>query len=168
MDAAEFEAMFREHYERLCRFAMTVVRSREDAEDVVQQAFVNLWSRRTVLEIRTSTRAYLYRAVRNGALNRVRESRNVVTLHAEPLRSPAADPPPDPLTSLDARESADRLHEAMAGLGPRCRDVLRLRWIEGMSHAEIGDALGITRKAVESNITRGLRALRDVLDAGSG
>lgn len=165
MDEAAFEALFREHYERLCRFAMTIVHSRSDAEDVVQQALVNLWQRRMTLEIRTSTRAYVYRAVRNGALNRVRESRNIRALHAEPLRAPLADPPTDPSASTIAKESADRLHAAMADLSPRCRQVLRLRWLDGMSHAEIADALGITHKAVESNITRGLRAMRALLDS---
>lgn len=166
MSEAEFEALFRENYARLCSYALTIVRTRDDAEDVVQQVFVNLWRTRAGLDIRGSGRAWLYRSVRNGALNRVRSDRSAMRLADSPERVPVADPAPDPADSVVAIESADALKRALDGLGDRCREVLRLRWIDGLSHAEIGALLGITRKAVESNITRGLRALRGVLDPG--
>jgi RNA polymerase sigma-70 factor (family 1) len=163
MDEAAFEVLFRDNYERLCSFAATIVGTRDDAEDVVQQVFANLWRGRQDSGIRKSVRAYLFRAVRNGALNRVRGDASIVTLRGSPDRAPGADPPPDSPQMLISRESAVRLHEALGTLGARCREVVRLRWIDGLSHAEIADTLGITRKAVESNITRGLRALRAVL-----
>jgi RNA polymerase sigma-70 factor (ECF subfamily) len=166
MDETAFEALFHEHYARLCSYALTIVRRREDAEDVVQQVFANLWRVRGSLEIRESARAWLYRSVRNGALNRVRSERSALRLAESPERVPVADPAPDPAESMIAGQSAAALERALDGIGERCREVLRLRWIDGLTHAEIADALGITRKAVESNITRGLRALRVVLDPG--
>jgi RNA polymerase sigma-70 factor (ECF subfamily) len=168
MDEAAFEALFRDHYGRLCAFAMTVVRTREDAEDVVQQVFAHLWGTRETLRIHTSARAFLYRAVRNAALNRIRADRPMVALLDSPSRHPVGDPAPDPSETVESRESADALNTALEQLGARTREVLRLRWIDGLTHAEIAESLGITRKAVESGITRGLSALRSLLDDAGG
>ncbi|HUF70094.1 MAG TPA: sigma-70 family RNA polymerase sigma factor [Longimicrobiales bacterium] len=168
MDEAAFEALFRNHYGRLCAFAMTVVRTREDAEDVVQQVFAHLWGIRETLRIHTSARAFLYRAVRNAALNRIRADRPMVALLDSPSRHPVGDPSPDPSETVEARGSADALNAALDQLGAGTREVLRLRWIDGLTHAEIAETLGITRKAVESGITRGLSALRSLLGGAGG
>lgn len=164
MDEAAFEALFRDSYAQLCSFALTLVRTRDDAEDVVQQVFANLWRSRGDLEIRESVRAYLYRAVRNVALNRLRSGRSALRLAESPSRSPVADPPPDPAEAVTTDQQVTALNRALDRLGERSREVLRLRWIDGLSHAEIAETLGITRKAVESSITRGLRALRELID----
>lgn len=162
VDAEAFEALFRRHYAALCSFAASLVAGPDEAEEVVQQVFANLWRTRSGVVIRTSTRAYLYRAVRNLALNRIRDTR-VIELHRDSGALAAGDPAPDPAEAVVARESAEALRAAIASLPPRCREVIRLRWIDGLDHAEIAEALGITRKAVESNITRGLRGLRETL-----
>jgi RNA polymerase sigma-70 factor (ECF subfamily) len=166
MDQTAFEALFRESYTRLCSCALTIVRTRDDAEDVVQQVFTNLWRNRGDVEIRGSVRGYLYGAVRNGALNRIRAGRSALRLADSPLRAPVADSPPDPSEAVIIGQSVTALNRALDRLGERPREVLHLRWIDGLTHAEIAETLGITRKAVESNITRGLSALRELLDRG--
>jgi RNA polymerase sigma-70 factor (ECF subfamily) len=160
-DPGALETLFRAHYSSLCSYASGMVGS--GGEDIVQDVFANLWQSRRRLEVHTSLRAYLYRSVRNRVLNelRTRAAARAAAGRSAIMSSPDAGP--DPLDIAIAAESAAVLRSAIANLPPRCRQVIELRWRHQLSHAEIAETLGITRKGVEVQITRGLRALRDAL-----
>ena len=163
-DPGALEALFREHYGALCRFANRYLHDRAAAEDLVQDVFTSIWSGRLRLDVRGNLRSYLFAAVRNRALNlrkhqlvesdweRDEALPDVRALHRAPSR-------PDDL--LDDSEQRDRLRAALDALPERCRLVMHLRWEEQLSHAEIAEVMGITVKGVERQLARGLRALRD-------
>lgn len=159
-DDTAFETLFRRYYAGLCAFASEFVNAPDVAEEVVQDVFMNLWRTRGRLRIRTTIRAYLYAAVRNRSLN-VRRRAVEIPFHSAPGATAAIDVSADPAADLEARERAALVSRAVERLPPRCREVIRLRWGHGLSHAEIAESLGISRKAVERNVTRGLRALRE-------
>lgn len=165
-DDAVFETLFRTHYSELCRFANTIVRAPDVAEEIVQDVFTRLWTVRRTLVLRSSARAWLFTSVRNQSLNHGRRASREITLDAagSPGATSASDDPSDPLDNMERRHVAARVEQAIATLSPRCREVITLRWMHGLSQREIADTLGITRKAVENNITRGLRTLRNLLD----
>jgi len=161
-DPAAFESVFRDHHAALCAYANRIVDAPDVAEEIVQDVFANLWRTHGTLRIRTSLRAYLYTAVRNRALNQARRAGWESALDTmAPLPAEPGDGPED---RLDAGETSRRVAAAIAALPPRCREAITLRWIDGLSHAEISEAMGVSRKAVENQITRGLRALRGLLD----
>ena len=68
-DKTAFEAVFRSHYSDLCKFCVKYVRDEIIAEEIVQEVFINIWDRRSVLKINTSVKAYLFTAVRNRSFN---------------------------------------------------------------------------------------------------
>lgn len=165
-DARALEALFRQCYVPLCRFAVRYLDDRAAAEDLVQDLFAALWAGRARLELHGSLRAYLFASVRNRALN-VRKHQlverdwerdeavpEVRALHRTPRR-------PDEL--LEEHERDARLRAAIALLPERCRLVMQLRWQEQLSHAEIAMVLGISVKGVEIQLMRGLRSLRRVV-----
>ena len=163
-DPGALEALFREHYGPLCRFANRYLHDRAAAEDLVQDVFTSLWAGRLRLDVRGSLRSYLFAAVRNRALNlrkhqlverdweRDEALPDVRVLHRAPSR-------PDDV--LDDVERGKRLRAALEALPERCRLVMQLRWEEQLSHAEIAEVMGITVKGVERQLARGLRALRN-------
>lgn len=159
-DEAAFEALFRLHYSALCGFIYRFVRSRDTAEELVQDVFASMWANRHSLDVRTSVKAYLFRAARNRALNWI-EHQGVTRAWAERA---LADPPESasdlPGSRLEAAELRDRVHRALDVLPARCRLVLRLRYLEQMTHAEVAEAMGISIKGVENQLGRGLKALR--------
>src|SRR5689334_18855250 len=61
--------LFRTYYQSLCNYAYTFVRDREEAEEVVQSTFMNVWEKRDNLTIHTGVKPYLYAMVRNACLN---------------------------------------------------------------------------------------------------
>ncbi len=161
-DAAAFEALFRAHYAGLCGFVYRFVRSRESAEELVQDLFAALWRQRHQLEVRSSVKAYLYRGARNRALNWL-EHEGLARSWVEretPAGEPAAPHAQLPDAQLESLERRTHLERALDTLPVRCRATLRLRYVEQLSHAEIAEVMGISLKGVENQLARGLKALR--------
>ena len=166
LDDAAFEDLFRTQYAALCGFAFRYVRSAEGAEDLVQDVFSTLWAARGSVRIRTSMRAYLFAAVRNRALN----ARKHHAIETDWERDEADDDarslhprPSQPDELLDRSQLEAELSAALASLPERCALVMRLRWREQMSHAEIAETMGISVKGVEKQLERGIKSLRALM-----
>ncbi len=155
------EALFREHYSGLCGFVTRYVKSRDIAEEVVQEVFLRIWEQCEGAGGGTPTRAYLYAAARNQAITILRHERVVarhVARHASPAALPAVHPPADDAAQLDEITRAAR--QAIAALPERSRLVFLLSREREMSYAEIAAVLGISIKTVEGTMMRALRRLR--------
>jgi RNA polymerase sigma-70 factor (ECF subfamily) len=151
-----FERMVREQYALLCAYAFRHVRSRDVAEDIVQDVLFRIWKARSTIDL-SDPLPYLLRAVRNETISRFRRHRWESPLEAACL----PDIPPASVT--DAAEEADlirALNGALDELGPRSKEVFRLSRDEGLSYREIAERLGISIKTVETLMGRSLRALR--------
>lgn len=157
-DEAAYDAIFRAWYAPLVRATQSIVRDPAVAEELVQDAMLELWRRRAQLDAEGSPQAYLFRATRNRALNHLRhlavQRRSAGALMAEEARDASAP------TELVAQELEAAVKEAIAGLPPRCREVFEMSRTRGLKYAEIAEALGVTVKAVEANMGRALRILR--------
>lgn len=157
-DEAAYDAIFRAWYAPLVRATQAIVRDGGVAEELVQDAMLELWRRREQLDAEGSPQAYLFRATRNRALNHLRhlavQRRSAGTLHGEEAREPSAP------AELVAEELEDALREAIAALPPRCREVFELSRGRGLKYGEIAEALDISVKAVEANMGRALKSLR--------
>jgi RNA polymerase sigma-70 factor, ECF subfamily len=160
-DRGAFEQLFREHYAALVRFGEGLLRSRELAEDTVQEVLLNLWRQRETVRVDDSVRAYLFRAVRNRSLNHMRNERvrreAVPQLVLESRESTAAD------AALGETELESAVRQAVAELPPRCREVFELSRVRGLKYQEIAETLGISIKTVETQMGRALKSLRERL-----
>jgi RNA polymerase sigma-70 factor, ECF subfamily len=165
-DQGAFEQLFRAHYGALVAFARRYAREASAAEDLVQGLFADLWTRREKWDIRSSVRAYLFTAIRNRALNARR--RGLIERDWDDADSRADTDamqwsPPAPGAELEHRETTAGVARALAALPGRCRLVMQLRWRDQLSYAEIAEAMGISVKGVENQLSRGLKALREKL-----
>jgi RNA polymerase sigma-70 factor (sigma-E family) len=159
---AALTLLFADHYSQLVKLAALLVRDAHRAEEIVQDAFVDMHQRWTRLREPAKAAAYLRTAVVNRARSDLRH-RKVVRSHQ-----------PDPARSADSAEAGAlaRLQQTevmklLDQLPDRQRSVLILRFYGQLSEAEIADTLGISRGAVKSHSSRGLKALRPVLESGS-
>ena len=163
-DRAAFEQLFRAWYARLADYAARLVSDPDAAEDVVQTVFVSLWNRRDALPDATRLPAYLQRAVRNRALNHLRDHR---TMHGLSLLTTDEELHTAPSVESDL-EDADletALQSALANLSPRTRQVFLLSRSHELTYSEIAGTLAISVKTVETLMGRALRALRVTLRA---
>lgn len=170
-DQAAFEVVFQAYTRQLCAFAYRYVGSHETAAELVQDVFLWIWRQRMSWEVRGTLRSYLYRAVRNRALDVVRhqaierrwaETAEAEHRHGASLGRGAASP--DRVLEEKMLDSA--LNVALADVPERRRQIFLLRWKHGLSYAEIGAQLAISQKTVENQVARVLRFLRCRLGPG--
>jgi RNA polymerase sigma-70 factor (ECF subfamily) len=160
-DEAAFEALFRALAPGLCVLVTRYVGARAVAEELVQDLFLDLWTRRADLAADRSITAYLYAAARNRALNHLRRERRVAPFPATslPHREDADPAAPDESELLDALE----LQDAIDHLPARCRLIFTLNRRHEMTYGEIAASLGLSVKTVETQMGRALKSLRDRL-----
>ena len=157
-DELSLAALHAQHYARLVRVAWLLVRDTGRAEELVQDAFVELHRRWPGLRERSTATGYLHATVVNRCRSALRHQA-VVRAHPEVRLVDVDSAESDALVRLERRRVLDRLQD----LPRRQREVLVLRYYGELSEAEIADALGISRGAVKSHSSRGLAALRPVL-----
>jgi RNA polymerase sigma-70 factor (ECF subfamily) len=163
-DIAAFEELYDEFAPGLLGFAFAQLRSRELAEELVQDLFLGLWTHRQKWVLTRALRSYLYGALRNritsyrrtnAARHELRQSEGDSTsLLAWQTSSGATD---DLVSETDLLHALDRAVEA---LPPRCRETFLLVRQQRLSYAEAASVLGVSVKAVEMNMLRAFQALR--------
>jgi len=165
-DAATFDGIVVQNFDRLANFASGIVRDVALSEDIVQDVFSHLWTHRATLAI-GSLSAYLFRAVRNRALNATKRT----ALHRRletPIRDVILSGMEEP--RAEDEEADARLAAVRAGLDAlpeRRRTALRLRYEHELDYPAIADVLGISTNAAQQLVFHALRALRKVVRPGS-
>ena len=158
-EIAAFRELFDRYYAPLCRFAEFWLRDRASAEEVVLDVYTHVWQHAAELRIAVSVRAYLFRAVRNRALNRLRDGR-FSYIPFEELGEVFASPEP---LQIETDKIMQLVDEAVSQLPSRCRDVLLKSRSEQLSNAEIAAEMQISVKTVEAQMSKALRRLRGLL-----
>lgn len=170
---SRFEQMALPHMEAAFNLAFWLLRSRSDAEDVVQEAYLRAF--RAFAGFRgEEIRPWLFAIVRNAAyraLNSRQRSANVISLdEALPGRAgddgPApeiADPGPSAEELMIRSAERDLVRLALAELPPAFREVVVLREIEGLGYREIAEITGTVVGTVMSRLSRGREELRKAL-----
>lgn len=162
-ESVALDELFRRYYVELCRTAVRFVTDPAAAEDVVQETFTRLWTRRDRLgDTPDAVGAYLRRAVRNRSLNYLRDRKRIPVDDGE-VPETAADLGQLPGAALEHAETRDRITRAIDRLPERCRLVFVMSKIENMSHREIAEGLDISVKTVENQMTRAYKFLREWL-----
>ena len=166
--AAEDSRWFKEigpHERELRVFLQRRFPSIGDIDDVVQETYARLLRARKAGSV-TLTRAYFFVIARNVALDLVRRVRPV-SLEAlddfDPLA--VAEDSPDAAETASREQELQLLADAMRALPPRCREILTLRRIEGLSHRAISSRLGIAEGTVNAQLAIGLMRCRAYLCA---
>lgn len=156
-----------EYYAPLCSYAFKILGSRDLAESAVLDVITSLWERRDSIEIRTTLHAYLVGAVRQRALNVARarltesgwEDRAGLESH---LPGMGTVPHSADSAALE-HELQDIISSTVAQLPPRCREVFQMVWYAGLTYAETAAELNVSVKAVEGQMARAYKALREAV-----
>lgn len=149
--------LFRQHAAMLLRLAWRITGSRADAEDVVQDVFLGLPAALQRYEERESLVAWLRRVTARRALMQLRAASRTARRESAAAPPPVSGPEDERLATLLAlRDAVDRLPEPL-------RQVFVLSDVEGFTHAEIGELLGITAAASRVRRHRAVCLLQSAL-----
>jgi RNA polymerase sigma-70 factor (ECF subfamily) len=170
-DGAAFSILIGRYEGKIFRLAMNITQNREDAEDVLQEAFVKAWEHLDQFQGNSKFYTWAVRIAVNQALMKLRKRKSDRTISLDEqidtgedmvIREVAAwDPDPEQRYSRD--EINGILTEAIDGLLPIYRTVFTLRDVDGLSTEETAEALDLTVPAVKSRLLRARLQLRDKL-----
>jgi len=171
------EAALAELYDRHSRLAYSVIMrilgSPSDAEDVLQETFVRVWSRAETYDALMGTpAAWLTRIARNRAIDRLRARRVRGHIAVGPTIQGGDDAPRSeepvtrdtPETVLEGRTIAGAVRTALAALTPAQRTLIEAAYFEGYTHSELATRFGVPLGTVKTRIRSGLAAMRDRLE----
>jgi RNA polymerase sigma-70 factor (ECF subfamily) len=161
-DIGQFESLFRSSYVSLVRYAKTLIKDHDSAEEIVQDLFFRLWQDKEKLNIESSLNGYLFRSVHNKCLHFI-EHNKVVERYAEEMSFRQPDKQESPSDILQYRELQARISRILQRLPERCGQVFYLSRFEGLKYTEIAEKLSVSVKTVESNMGRALKEFRKEL-----
>lgn len=161
---AAIAALFEQYAAGLLGYACKFV-SRETAEDIIQDVFIQLHRQAGSLEIKHTIRNYLFRAVHNRCLDQIKHDmvhkRYVNTALAElRLQELAWYDPSSGRESLLMNGGDGSIWQAIEQLPPKCREIVKLRYQDGLKTREISDAMGISSRTVETQLYKALKLLK--------
>jgi RNA polymerase sigma-70 factor, ECF subfamily len=162
---AQFEALYREHSERLVRFCRLLLEDPLEAQDVVQDVFVRVMRTPPTRDGAIAWKPWLTRV----ALNLCRDRRRswwwawARRGWSDPSEITLAAPEPTPERATLGAELGDRIWDALQGLPRRQREVFALRHFEGWAVDDVAGALGISPGSVKQHLFRAVHSLRSVL-----
>jgi len=153
------EQIFDSMYEPLCRYAYSIIRDLDEAEDVVQRTFCKLWDQRESLNIQSSMNSYLYRMVHNDCMNAIHQQKSHQEHNLNYL-STQNDLDDSVSEHIAVSELQLAIELALAGLPPQCKRVFEMSRLEQLSYSEIAKQLNISTNTVENHISKALKLLR--------
>jgi RNA polymerase sigma-70 factor, ECF subfamily len=157
LDEAQFERAFKDHFDGMFRYCMTMVKDSLDAEDIVQSVFTDLWNDKEKLEFHTSIQAFLYKGIYFKCMNRIkREKVSQKYNNSLPLNETGAIESNPAI--LD--EVHTKINEAVNALPEQCRKIFTLNRYDGFRYKEIADHLGLSIKTIENQMGKALKSLR--------
>lgn len=151
-----FEKIFRDHYESLSSYAFSILRSKDDAEDVVQDVFIKLWQNSPEVIHTPQVKFYLLTAVKNGCISFLRKQAGKKFVQADNLPLAATEDQVD--HSIDPVKLVGK---ALSLLPEQCAIIFKMSRFGKLTYGEIARELDISVKTVENQVGKALRIMRE-------
>lgn len=152
-----FEDIYKEYSKPMFLYALSFLISEEEAEDVIQEVFINFWKDDTYQKIQNEvTKTYLFRSVKNNCLNRLKK-RDVLRDRLDLFREEIAEE--EMMTWND--ELIQEVETEIAGMPEQTREIIQGVFFRGMKYQEVADQLGVSINTVKTLLKNGMRHLRE-------
>ena len=153
------QKIFNHYYKYLVVTGYNITGDNEKAKDLVQDVFYELWKKREQLDIQSSLKSYLRRAVVNRSLNYIKTQKRF-DFGDENFDAQTPDQAVSAQKILEGQDLKSALNNAINGLPAKCKAIFMLSRYEKLSHKEIASKLDISTKTIENQITKALKIVR--------
>lgn len=158
----QFEQVFRELFIPLTHYTFKFVKDMDSSKEIVHSVFIKLWEKRNEMHSSVPVRSYLFTAVKNRALNYLRDRSKFSSADTDNL-SEIPDPSGGDFSTYEESEIEIRILREIDNLPERCGEVFKLARFEGLKYKEIAERLSISVKTVEAQMSKALKILRSNL-----
>jgi RNA polymerase sigma-70 factor (ECF subfamily) len=160
-DEEAYKQLFFLLFEPLRQFAHSFVKSKETAEDIVSDIFIEIWARRFELDQIHDLKAYLFVCVRNKCVKKQRHQKQMLSLDEVPVELSSQYANPDELTI--SHDLHLRIHEAIEQLPPRSKMIFKLAKEEKMKYKEIATLMSISVKTIDAQLSSAIKRIASAI-----
>nr|WP_076592200.1 sigma-70 family RNA polymerase sigma factor [Herminiimonas arsenitoxidans] len=163
-DQQALKSIYLQDSRHLLGVALRIVRQRHLAEDVVHDAFVNIWNKAASFDAKRGTgRGWIYSVVRHQALNMVRDRDRETYADEESIETLQYENGELVADQFELNSSLGQLHDCLSHLDSAKRNSILCAYVDGCSHSEIAQRLNAPLGSVKAWVKRGLAALRECM-----
>jgi len=156
IEEKNFTETFDRYFVPLCQYAWVYCKDQEQAKEIVQEVFIKIWEMRDKLEIQGAISSYLYQTVKNRSINHLRNGKRLSIIYNLPEEVMEDG---ESLPNLEA----EHLYHAIDQLPERCREIFKLKRLEGLSYKEISIRFSLSEKTIENQMGIALKKLKESL-----
>ncbi|MCL3782594.1 RNA polymerase sigma-70 factor [Prolixibacteraceae bacterium JC049] len=157
-----FKQLFDTYYLQLTIYANKYVSDLDQSRELVQDLFVRLYEKRNKLDIHTSLKAHLYQSVRNSCINLIKQ-KQMQSGHHDNIKYLNSGNDMDTTDKVLESELEHHIFQALDFLPEQCRKIFEMNRFSGLKNQEIADKLDISKRTVETQISKALKILRSKL-----
>lgn len=161
-DNIALELLFKKYYTQLVRFAYEIVKSKDQAEDMVQEVFVKIWDKRAAITINSQVKSYLFVAVKNHCFNQLKLNERKYWMD-EGMENDIRISTNESPSKIDAKQLEQNIKSAIEALPPRCGLIFKMSRFEEKTYKEIAEILDLSVKTVENQMGKALMLMRNAL-----
>lgn len=163
-DMSAYEELYYAFYTSLCHFAVSIIRSKQQAEEIVSDVFIKIWQARRSLSNVSNTSVYLYTSVRNRAIDYLKVNRRHIMVHFSEedwgdtlieLRNPS-----DYCVSTDMMKN---INAAVNQLPPQCKVIFRLVRESGLTYKQVAAIMRLSPLTVRNQLGIAMRKIGEML-----
>ena len=162
-DEVAFGELFKLYYSRLLLFTEAILKSRELAEEAVEDVFLKLWENRKVLPAINNINYYLLVAAKHKALDYLEKMKKQAIISLDDMELEFGGIAVNPENTLISAESVRIIQAIINDLPPRCKLMFRLVKEDGLKYREVADLLNVSVKTVETQLSLALRKIGTAL-----
>src|SRR5438874_8198529 len=163
-DTQAYKQLFLLFYPSLVPFAVSIIKSKELAEEIVSDVFIKIWEKRHQLDKVENLSYYLFTAVKNKCLNQLYDVRNREGLDINDAVFEFKSLYHDPEQKLISAETIGKIQKAIQDLPPRCRLIFKLVKEEGLKYKEVAELLQLSVKTVENQMSLAFKKIGTAID----
>jgi RNA polymerase sigma-70 factor (family 1) len=168
-DQAAFKLVYASFYKRLFQFALAIVKTREAAEEIVEDVFIRIWQKRADLSAVRNLRVYLYTATKNTALNYLsKKARESITEPFDHINIGLDQTSVTPEQILITAEMFKKIQDTIEALPPRCKMIFKLVREDGLKYKEIAEILNITVNTIDVQMAIAVKRIATALELDLG
>ncbi|NJK86402.1 MAG: RNA polymerase sigma-70 factor [Bacteroidales bacterium] len=161
-DEGFYQSLFKEYYSGLSFYAFKYVKDLEIAKEIVQDLFVKIYEKRYSLTIDISLKSYLYRAVHNSCMNHLQQV-SIREHHHGVIRTDMDEIENFSEDVVFAVELEQKIYNEIEKLPVQCKKIFKMNRFDGLSNSDIAEKLNLSKRTVETQISKALKILRNKL-----